>query len=279
MYKGKSMDAQNIKDKDIIKNEVKDLWNKHKLLLIIIIPCLLIIILALSDNSSDTFEVRFNDEQFNITDSLDDVKSKYKNDYDKEYTSFNIYNDSKKESIQVHYNESEIEAVANSKSKSAVINGISIGDSTETMAEKLDIDEAWFEDDRITLVCYKDKDIINKIRMNLNDIDPDKMISEVTDTDYMVAIPVSDSKASGVAIWSKDFFIDMMEEERKADESLEDAESNDYDSDDSYDDSDTYDSDDSYDDDSSYDDSGTYDSDESGNSVTGSGHWGGGIAE
>ena len=32
MYKGKSMDAQNIKDKDIIKNEVKDLWNKHKLL-------------------------------------------------------------------------------------------------------------------------------------------------------------------------------------------------------------------------------------------------------
>ena len=48
MYKGKSMDAQNIKDKDIIKNEVKDLWNKHKLLLIIIIPCLLIIILALS---------------------------------------------------------------------------------------------------------------------------------------------------------------------------------------------------------------------------------------
>ena len=81
MYKGKSMDAQNIKDKDIIKNEVKDLWNKHKLLLIIIIPCLLIIILALSDNSSDTFEVRFNDEQFNITDSLDDVKSKYKNDY------------------------------------------------------------------------------------------------------------------------------------------------------------------------------------------------------
>lgn len=96
MYKGKSMDAQNIKDKDIIKNEVKDLWNKHKLLLIIIIPCLLIIILALSDNSSDTFEVRFNDEQFNITDSLDDVKSKYKNDYDKEYTSFNIYNDSKK---------------------------------------------------------------------------------------------------------------------------------------------------------------------------------------
>ena len=146
MYKGKSMDAQNIKDKDIIKNEVKDLWNKHKLLLIIIIPCLLIIILALSDNSSDTFEVRFNDEQFNITDSLDDVKSKYKNDYDKEYTSFNIYNDSKKESIQVHYNESEIEAVANSKSKSAVINGISIGDSTETMAEKLDIDEAWFEE-------------------------------------------------------------------------------------------------------------------------------------
>lgn len=105
------------------------------------------------------------------------------------------------------------------------------------------------------------------------------MISEVTDTDYMVAIPVSDSKASGVAIWSKDFFIDMMEEERKADESLEDAESNDYDSDDSYDDSDTYDSDDSYDDDSSYDDSDTYDSDESGNSVTGSGHWGGGIAE
>ena len=34
MYKGKSMDAQNIKDKDIIKNEVKDLWNKHKLLLL-----------------------------------------------------------------------------------------------------------------------------------------------------------------------------------------------------------------------------------------------------
>ena len=277
MYKGKSMDAQNIKDKDIIKNEVKDLWNKHKLLLIIIIPCLLIIILALSDNSSDTFEVRFNDEQFNITDSLDDVKSKYKNDYDKEYTSFNIYNDSKKESIQVHYNESEIEAVANSKSKSAVINGISIGDSTETMAEKLDIDEAWFEDDRITLACYKDKDIINKIRMNLNDIDPDKMISEVTDTDYMVAIPVSDSKASGVAIWSKDFFIDMMEEERKADESLEDAESNDYDSDDSYDDSDTYDSDDSYDD-SSYDDTSSDDDGEPA-TATGSGHWGGGIAE
>ena len=123
----------------------------------------------------------------------------------------------------------------------------------------------------------KDKDIINKIRMNLNDIDPDKMISEVTDTDYMVAIPVSDSKASGVAIWSKDFFIDMMEEERKADESLEDAESNDYDSDDSYDDSDTYDSDDSYDD-SSYDDTSSDDDGEPA-TATGSGHWGGGIAE
>lgn len=255
------MDVQNIKDKDIIKNEVKDLWNKHKLLLIIIIPCLFIIMLALFGNTSDTLEVRFNDEQFNITDSLDDVKGKYKNDYDKEYTSFNIYNDNKKESIQVYYNGSEIESVDNSKSKSAVINGISIGDPTATMAEKLDIDEAWFEDNRITLVCYKDKDIVNKIRMNLDDIDPDKMISEVTDTDYIVAIPVSDSKASGVTICSRDFFIDMMEEQRKADKALEDAESNDYDSDDSYDDSDTY------------------DSDESGNSVTGSGHWGGGIAE
>jgi hypothetical protein len=272
------MDVQNIKDKDIIKNEVKDLWNKHKLLLIIIIPCLFIIMLALFGNTSDTLEVRFNDEQFNITDSLDDVKGKYKNDYDKEYTSFNIYNDNKKESIQVYYNGSEIESVDNSKSKSAVINGISIGDPTATMAEKLDIDEAWFEDNRITLVCYKDKDIVNKIRMNLDDIDPDKMISEVTDTDYIVAIPVSDSKASGVTICSRDFFIDMMEEQRKADKALEDAESNDYDSDDSYDDSDTYDSDESYDD-SSYDDSDTYDSDESGNSVTGSGHWGGGIAE
>lgn len=100
------------------------------------------------------------------------------------------------------------------------------------------------------------------------------MISEVTDTDYIVAIPVSDSKASGVTICSRDFFIDMMEEQRKADKALEDAESNDYDTDDS----DTYDTDDSYDD-SSYDDTSSYDSDESGNSVTGSGHWGGGIAE
>lgn len=260
-----------IRNKDEINKKLKDLWKEHKFLLIIIIPCLLIFMGALFGKSSDVYSIRFNNDEFDITDSVDDIKNKYQNDYNKEYSSFYIYNDGKKESMQVYYNGSEIEAVENSNSKSAILNGISIGDNAETMSEKLDIDEAWFEDKRITLVCYKDGEMINKARMNVEDYDPEKMISEVNGSDYILAIAVEDSKADEVGIWGKDYFVDLMEETKKANKALE--ESSGYDSDDSYDND--YDDSDSYDND--YD--GTSDDGGETGSVTGSGSWQGGIAE